>query len=67
MKFKKVPIEILAYLLRARYKLELLEEAGVDNWEYYFEVLHPKGDDPMSFKEYSDLSNEELTLNYEDI
>lgn len=48
----------LANLLRDRAKLRCLEQAGVDNWEWYGEALENYDKD--------ELSNSELTEKYDE-
>ena len=68
MLFKIIPKEELASLLRDSYKLHCLENTGVDNWDFYDAALSSSdvyGD--MPYVDYSDLSNDDITINYDDI
>lgn len=51
---KKINEHELAELLRDSRKLHLLEMGGVDNWEWYEDIMD----------EYEDKSDEELTYEY---
>jgi len=44
----------------AQNELMLLESGGVDNWEWYSESLHPKGEE--SYSDYNDKLAKELGL-----
>lgn len=50
----KIEIELSEYknLLKDSAKLGMLDEAGVDNWEWYGDALNPEDQ-----KSYSDLCN----------
>lgn len=64
---KKISTEFLAELLRANYKLMLLEKGGVGNWEGYDSSLSCVYDAYSTpYYEYEEKSDEELTSNYED-
>ena len=55
----------LAKLLREEQKLKLLENGGVDNWEWYDESLfHP--DEGKTLNDIEDISDEEIIKNYKD-
>jgi len=53
---KKIEITISEYkkLLKQAARLNLLDNGGVDNWEWYSESLYPDNDD----KTYDDLCEE---------
>lgn len=58
----------LAELLRAEYKLDLLEGGGVDNWEGYDESLNYEYEDDIeSYFDFSSKSDEEITSEFKDI
>lgn len=52
----------LLKLLKAQYKLQLLEDAGVDNWDSYSEALNPTNG--MSYIDFCDMNDEELLKPY---
>jgi hypothetical protein len=58
---KKIEITISEYkkLLKQAARLNLLDNGGVDNWEWYSESLYPDNDD----KTYDDLC-EEIDSNF---
>jgi hypothetical protein len=64
---KEISMKRLAELLRAEYKLDLLEGGGVDNWEGYDESLNYKYEDEESYFDFSSKSDEEITSEFKDI
>ena len=52
----------LAELLREEQKLTLLENGGVDNWEWYGDSLNP--DDGITYDDIQDMSNDEVIEKY---
>lgn len=65
---KKISIERLAELLKAEYKLSLLECGGVDNWEGYSASLSGEYDDEAeSYFDFEKKSDEKITSEFEDI
>ena len=58
MKAVIIPKNELASLLRDSDKLHRLECGGVDNWEWYGEVLNDKKD--LSYDEIQDMSDDDL-------
>lgn len=64
---KKISVERLAELLRAEYKLDLLEAGGVDNWDAYDDSLNCEYDDETeSYFDYKKKSDDEITSEFED-
>ena len=53
---------ILAELLREEQKLKLLENGGVDNWEWYDDSLNP--DDGITYDDIQDMSDDEVIEEY---
>lgn len=52
----------LAELLKEEQKLTLLENGGVDNWEWYGDSLNP--DDGITYDDIQDMSNDEVIEKY---
>ena len=50
--------ERLAKLLRKEQELRLLENGGVDDWDWYEESLNP--DDGITYDEIQDMSDDEV-------
>lgn len=53
----------LAELIREEQKLKLLENGGVDNWEWYEDSLNPNNgiiDGDTTYKEIINMSNEDV-------
>lgn len=64
---KLIKEEDLAQLIKDSYRLACLEEAGVDNWEWYGEALDPEFSEVASYyEELSEMTIEEIVQNYED-
>lgn len=64
---KKISTERLAELLKAEYKLDLLETGGVDNWEGYDSSLSCEYDDETeSYFDFKKKSDEDITSEFED-
>lgn len=65
---KKISTERLAELLKAEYKLDLLEAGGVDNWDGYDVSLSCEYDDETeSYFDFKKKSDEEITSEFEDV
>lgn len=65
---KKISTERLAELLKAEYKLGLLEAGGVDNWDGYDVSLSCEYDDETeSYFDFKKKSGEEITSEFEDV
>lgn len=58
----KISKERLAHLLRREQELKLLENGGVDNWEWYEESLNP--DDGITYDDIQDMSDDEVIEKY---
>ena len=57
----KIGVEEYKNLLKAKYKMILLESGGVDNWEWYGESLNPDG-----YQSYADYCEEIDEENFEE-
>lgn len=58
---------ILAELLREEQKLKLLENGGVDNWEWYGDSLNPDNgviDGDITYEEIMRMSDDEIIEKY---
>lgn len=58
---------ILAELLREEQKLKLLENGGVDNWEWYGDSLNPNNDiidGDITYEEIMNMSDNEVIKKY---
>ena len=56
----------LANLILDSYRLACLEEAGVDNWEWYDTAFDTKLSDTAEYyRQLDEMSYEEITKNYE--
>lgn len=65
---KKISTERLAELLKAEYKLDLLDAGGVDNWDGYDVSLSCEYDDETeSYFDFKKKSGEEITSEFEDV
>lgn len=64
METNKVEIskERLAELLRKEQELRLLENGGVDNWDWYDYSLNP--DDGITYDDIQDMSNDKVIEKY---
>ena len=64
METNKVEIsrERLAKLLRKEQELRLLENGGVDNWDWYGDSLNP--DDSITYDDIQDMSDDEVIEKY---
>ena len=64
METSKVEVskERLAKLLRKEQELRLLENGGVDNWEWYGDSLNP--DDGITYDDITDMSDDEVIEKY---
>lgn len=64
METNKVEVskERLAKLLRDERELQLLENGGVDNWEWYGDSLNP--DDGITYDDIQDMSDDEVIEKY---
>lgn len=56
-----IPKKEYAKLLKADTKLNLLENAGVDNWDWYGDALNPDGE--QSYSDYCDEIDKEYAAN----
>lgn len=57
----------LAELLRKEQKLKLLENGGVDNWEWYEDSLNPDNgiiDGDTTYEEIMNMSDDEVIEKY---
>lgn len=57
----------LAELIRKEQKLKLLENGGVDNWEWYGESLNPDDgviDGDITYDDIMDMSDSEVIEKY---
>lgn len=54
----KISKERLAHLLRREQELKLLENGGVDDWEWYGDSLNP--DDGITYDDITDMSDDEV-------
>ena len=69
METNKVEVskERLAKLLRKEQELKLLENGGVDNWEWYEESLNPGDgviDGDITYDDIMDMSDDEVIEKY---
>lgn len=69
MKTDKVEVskERLAELIREEQKLKLLENGGVDNWEWYGDSLNPDNgviDGDITYEEIMRMSDDEIIEKY---
>lgn len=53
----------LAELIKAKWKLSLLEEAGVDSWIFYDDAMN-KNPESKAYKELLKMSDREITKYY---
>lgn len=53
----------LAELIKAKWKLSLLEEAGVDSWIFYNDAMN-KNPEARAYKDLLEMSDEEITKHY---
>ena len=53
----------LAELIKAKWKLSLLEEAGVDSWIFYEDAMS-KNPEARAYKYLLEMSDEEITKHY---
>lgn len=56
----------LAELIKAKWKLSLLEEAGVDSWIFYDDAMN-KNPESKAYKELLKMSDREITKYYNKI
>ncbi len=52
----------LAELIRNEQKLKLLENGGVDNWDWYGDSLNPE--DGITYDDIQDMSDDEVIEKY---
>lgn len=64
METNKVEIskERLAELIREKQRLTLLENGGVDNWEWYWDSINP--DDGITYNDIQNMSDDEVIEKY---
>ena len=53
----------LAKLIKAKWKLSILEEAGVDSWIFYESAMN-KNPEARAYKDLLEMSDEEITKHY---
>lgn len=61
---KQISESALSTLLKAQHKLFLLEDAGVDSWDGYYEALNPTNGVP--YTHYCDNLCEDIVRHYPD-